>query len=267
MLIQDLQEYKRLHLFRELLAYIYLGAGCFSLSAQPQIGAPLPPMRRTCPGDPTGNLAVVNCKFTTGVRFQNLVTESLTDQALLESIIFGGVAEVRNDPAEWARSWTGFGYRAGSRYAQGLTKGVVEFGLGEALRTDPRNVSYASDLRATKPPTTSRRVGHAFMDFLTVRRSSINGDGNRLPNIPLFAGATASGLIGDLWYPASATTITQIALRAGGSVVTALGASFYTEFSPELGRALGAIFKRGRTPKASSPPPPPPPGARPQEAN
>jgi hypothetical protein len=182
------------------------------------------------------------------MRGKQLVAGSLTDQAMLGAIVFSGMAQIRNDPAEWRRSWEGFGYRVGSRYAQNLTKGLTEFGIGEAMRTDPRHVSYASDPRTTKLPTTGRRIGHAFLDFLTVRRSSVAGDGSRLPNVPLFAGATASGLVGNLWYPDSATGPRQIAFRAGGSIATAIGASFYTEFSPEIGRVLGGIFKRGRTP-------------------
>jgi hypothetical protein len=66
-----------------------------------------------------------------------LVTGSITDQAILGAVVFGAVAHVRNDPPEWTRDWSGFGYRVGSRYAQTLSKGVVEFGFGEVMRTDP----------------------------------------------------------------------------------------------------------------------------------
>jgi hypothetical protein len=90
------------------------------------------------------------------------------------------------------------------------------------------------------------------MDFLTVRQSSAAGDGKPLPNLPLFAGATGSAFVGNLWYPASAKTPEQVALRASGALATALGMSFYTEFSPEIGRLLGAIVKRGRTPAVTT---------------
>jgi hypothetical protein len=207
--------------------------------------------RQTCPGDPPANLTSVDCNFTHGQRVTNLVTGSLTDQAILSAVVFGAFAHVRNNPKEWSRDPAGFGYRVGSRYAQGLSRGIVEFGFGELMRTDPRHVSYASDprvQRSQKQPTTGRRIGHAFMDFLTVRRSAVDGGGRPLPNLPLFAGAAASGLVGNLWYPDSQTTASQTAWRASGSLATALGASFYTEFSPEIGRLLGAITKRGKTP-------------------
>jgi len=223
--------------------------------AQPAVAPAMALTRRACPGDPAGNVASVDCSFTVTMRFKSLFTGSLSDQALLEAVIYGGVAEIRNSPAEWARSWTGYGYRAGSLYAQNLAKGLTEFGFGAALRVDPRNVSYAQDPAVTNPPTVGRRIGHAFKDFLTVRRSAVDGNGARMPNIPLFAGAAASGFVGDLWYPNSARTNTAIAMRAGGSIATALGASFYTEFSPEIGRALGAIFKRRPTPLPPNPAP------------
>jgi hypothetical protein len=236
------------------LVFLVAPAALFA-QAQPA-AAPAPALaRRACPGDPTGNVASVDCSFTATMRFKDLFTSSLSDEALLEAVIYGGVDEIRNSPAEWARSWTGYGYRVGSLYAQNLAKGLTEFGFAAALRTDPRNVSFAQDPAVTQPSTVGRRIGHAFKDFLTVRRSAVDGNGARMPNLPLFAGAAASGFVGDLWYPNSARTNTAIAMRAGGSIATALGASFYTEFSPEIGRALGAIFKRRPAPLPSNPAP------------
>jgi hypothetical protein len=207
--------------------------------------------RRTCPGDPPGNLTSVDCNFTHNQRVTNLITGSITDQAVLGAVFFGAVAHVRDSPQEWSRDGAGFGYRVGSRYAQGLSKGVAEFGFGELMRTDPRHVSYAGDPRVKNPPTTGRRIAHALMDFLTVRRSAADGGGRPLPNLPLFAGATASGLVGNLWYPDSQRTAGQTAMRASGSLATALAGSFYTEFSPEIARLLGAITKRGKSPAST----------------
>jgi hypothetical protein len=203
--------------------------------------------RRTCPGEPAGNLASVDCNFTMGRRIESFVTGSLTDQAMLGATFFSALAQIRNDPREWHRDWAGYGRRVGSRYAQNLSKGLTELAFGAAMGTDPRHVSFASDPRVkNKPATVKRRIGHALMDFLTVRRSSESGGGRPLPNIPLFAGAAASGFVGNLWYPDRLTTLQQVAARASGSLGTALGASFYTEFQPEIGRLLGGIFKRGK---------------------
>jgi hypothetical protein len=204
--------------------------------------------RIVCPGDPAGNLASVDCSYTAKQRMLDFVSSSVTDQAALGAVFFGLVAEARQDPAQWKRDWVGLGYRVGSRYGQNFAKGVTELGVGAIMQVDPRHISYASDPRVKNHQSGVRpRVQHAFMDWLTVRRSAQNGGGSPLPNVPLFAGAAASGFSGYAWYPSPLATPKEAALRAGSSLGTALAASFYTEFQPEVGRLLGAIFKR-RTP-------------------
>jgi hypothetical protein len=201
--------------------------------------------RVVCPGDPSGNLASVDCNYTMTLRLTDFVSGSVTDQALLGAVFFGSVAELRKDPPEWKRNWSGYGYRVGSRYAQNLSKGLTEFTFGVIMRTDPRHVSYASDPRIKVHKSgVVPRIGHAFADWATVRRTSEKGDGIPLPNLPLFAGAAASGFVGNAWYPDRLSTPGQALLRGSSSLGTALASSFYTEFSPEIGRMLGAIFKR-----------------------
>ena len=73
------------------------------------------------------------------------------------------------------------------------------------------------------------------------------GDGGRQPDWPLFAGAVVSGYAGNLWAPERLTTPEETAKRIGGSLGTALFASFYNEFNPEVGRLLGRLFRRGAT--------------------
>jgi hypothetical protein len=75
-----------------------------------------------------------------------------------------------------------------------------------------------------------------------------------MPNIPLLAGATVSGLVGNAWYPEHLRTTSHTAQRIAGSLGTALAASFYNEFQPEVGRVLGRLFRRGATPPATSAP-------------
>jgi hypothetical protein len=240
---------QRVHLW---LAFCLPGIPAFPQSAStvPAMQGQLAVPRRTCPGDPAGNLASIDCNFTPSQRREQFVTGSVTDQALLGAVFFGSVAQLMDDPAEWKKDWTGLGERIGARYAQNFTKGLTEYAFSAMLYTDPRHVSYANDPRVgnhklgVKP-----RIGHAFMDFLSVRRSSQNGDGRALPNVPLFAGAAASGFVGYAWYPDRLATPQEAARRASFSLGTALAASFYTEFQPEVGRLLGAIFKRGRAPK------------------
>jgi hypothetical protein len=223
--------------------------------------------RATCPGDPPGNLGSLNCEFTKTMRLQKFIGGSVTDQALLSASFFGTVAHFRDQPPEWGGGWEGLGKRIGTRYGQGVAKGLAVFGVGLLVRDDPRLVDYASDPLIDKKqrervPTLARerrgrawtRIGHAFMDFATVRKSAPMGDGGRQPDWPLFAGAVVSGYAGNLWAPERLTTPEETAKRIGGSLGTALFASFYNEFSPEVGRLLGRLFRRGATSQTSATP-------------
>lgn len=198
-----------------------------------------------CPGDPPGNLASFDCSFTFSMRTQSFIASSVTDQAALGALFFGSIAHLQNSPSEWGRGWRGFGDRVGSRYAQNMAKGLTEFTIGGILRTDPRAISYAADPRVKNYRAgVSPRIGHAFVDFLTVRRSTHDGKGLRLPNIPLLAGASASAFVGNIWYPQAQTTPKEVGIRAGSSLGTALFASFYNEFKPEANRLLAVIFRK-----------------------
>jgi hypothetical protein len=233
--------------------YLCLAAGILTatpVSSQTLVPSMLPALetpRRVCPGDPPGNLASVDCSFTTRRRVVDFVGGSVTDQALLGATFFGGVAQIRDQPSQWERNWRGFGQRVGSRYTQNLAKGSTEFLVGLLVRDDPRHVNYASDpLIKARRSGAAPRVGHAVLDWITVRRSSRDGKGRRIPHVSLFAGAVVSGTVGNLWYPEPLTTRSQVARRVASSLATALAASFYHEFGSEIGRVLGAMMKRGR---------------------
>lgn len=204
--------------------------------------------RQNCPGDPPGNLELTDCSFTQRRRLTQFVGGSLTDQALVGATFFGAIAQLRGEPPEWKQNLTSFGYQVGTRYAQNLTKGLTVFAISSAMKTDPRHLSYLSDpgtKLTSKAPGFGQRLGHVFVDWATVRRSAEDGRGRRLPNLPLFAGAATSGYVGNLWYPDRLANNSQALQRGVGSLGTALMSSFYTEFSPDINRALGAMFKKG----------------------
>ena len=205
--------------------------------------------RRDCPGDPPGNLMSFDCSFTTKMRWIEFASSSLTDQALTGASFFGGIGYLlHRDPPEWGRGWGGAGRSIGTRYSQNLAKGSSTFLFSVVMQADTRNVSLASDpgFRHDGPPSTSGRIGHALFDWATVRHSRVDGNGHRWPNLPLWAGATVSGVVGNAFLPSGTATTKTAVITATSSLATALAASFYTEFSPELGRLLGGLFKRGR---------------------
>ena len=205
---------------------------------------------RSCPGDPPGNLESFDCSFTSRMRLLEFVSTSVTDQALGGAAFFGGVGYWwHRDPPEWGRGWNSLGRGVGSRYTQNLAKGTATYAFSWAMQTDPRHVSLNNDpgFERNTPARTPGRIGHALLDWVTVRRSNVNGNGRRWPNLPLWAGAAASGLVSNAWLPSGSATPQSAIVTASSSLATALAASVYSEFSPELGRALGGMFKRGRT--------------------
>jgi hypothetical protein len=97
-----------------------------------------------------------------------------------------------------------------------------------------------------------QRFGHAWYDVITVRRSTIQGKGRRIPAISRFAGEAAGAYAGYPWYPGAENTFSMVGQRAAGAFGTAVLSSFYTEYKPEITNLLGAVFRRGRQSNSST---------------
>ncbi|MGB9079540.1 MAG: hypothetical protein WCC26_22090 [Terracidiphilus sp.] len=237
-----------------------------------------------CPGAFPTDLEATDCRYTGSQRALDFVSGSVTDQAVLGAVVFGLGAQVIQSPSEWKRTWDGYGRRVGSRYTQALGKGTAEYLFGLILNDDPRFLAYRNDpsvitrrqlavraLTASRSSTTGpygaspsvqsldalshdgwQRFGHAWYDVITVRRSTTQGNGRRIPAISRFAGEAAGAYAGYPWYPGAENTIAQVGQRAAGAFGTAVLSSFYTEYKPEITNLLGAFFRRGRQSKSSA---------------
>jgi hypothetical protein len=231
--------------------------------APAQNPAPKTDTRRSCPGSFPTDLTVIDCSFTIGKRFENFANGSLTDQSILSAAFFGLMAQGLQTPSEWRRTFDGYGRRVGVRYNQAVAKGSAQFLVGWILHDDPRHIRYYDDplfLKKHTPGSANftgpvdrhaglRRAWHAVYDSLTVRHSAENGQGARIPAFSRFAADFGSAYGGYAWYRGPENTFEKAGLRAAGSLGTELLSSFYTEYKPEVGRAMGALFKRGRTRK------------------
>jgi len=228
--------------------------------------------RLTCPGGFPTDLTVINCSYTLRQRGNDFFTGSVSDQAILGAVVFGAGAQILKSPGEWGRTWDGYGRRVGVRYNQAVAKGAAEFLIGSAFSEDPRHISYRSDPHFVNlqrdrlnriasgksvdrdpydqtAPGAWKRIGHAFYDSVSVRRSRPDGNGSRWPAVSRFVGAFASGYGGYAWYKRPENTFANAGLRAAQSFGTDVAASFYTEFSPDISKLLGAVLKRGRQQK------------------
>jgi hypothetical protein len=206
-----------------------------------------------CPGGFPTDLTMMNCSYTESERVQQWVTTALTDEAVLGAVVYGTGAEIIRSPSEWPRTWLGLGDRIGVRYTQAAARGTAEFIMGSILRDDPRHLSYKNDPLSHYGTKTScksgvvvtnnyglpshlgfARVGHAFLDSVTVRRSDPCGDGARLPAIDRLVGVWAGAYGGYPWYPRAENSFSNAGQRAAMAYGSTLLGSFYTEFSPEI---------------------------------
>jgi len=251
-----------------------------STRSQSPSAAPWAPIK-VCPGAFPTDLTATDCRYKLSQRTLDFVGGSVTDQAVLGAAVFGLGAQIIQSPSEWKRTWDGYGRRVGSRYTQALGKGTAQYLIGLMLNDDPRFLALRNDpgvlarrraavCRMSNQGSTQpcpdaesasldalthdgwRRFGHAWYDVITVRRSSINGNGHRIPAISRIGGEVAGAYAGYPWYPGSENTIGQVGQRAAGAFGTAVLSSFYTEYHPEITNLLGAIFRRGRQPKSNA---------------
>lgn len=255
------------------------------LSASSQSGGPTQTTQdQVCPGAFPTDLTAIDCRYSAKQRALDFISGSVTDQAMLGAVVFGLGAQVIQSPSEWKRTGEGYGKRVGSRYTQAFGKGTAQYLVGAILNDDPRFLAYRNDpgvvarrrdavsqLSATSASTASHsdvtqasnsldalshdgwnRFGHAWYDVITVRRSSIHGNGHRIPAFSRFAGEIGGAYAGYPWYPGAENTYARVGQRAAGAFGTALLSSFYTEYQPEIVNLIGAVFRRGRQSRSSA---------------
>lgn len=215
----------------------------------------------TCPGGFPTDLTKINCEYSGKQRMQQWVTTSITDQAILGAVVYGTGAEIIRSPSEWHRTWLGLGDRIGVRYTQAAARGSAELIIGSLIEDDPRHLSYKDDphthygvkascksgaIVTRSFPTPNHigfnRVGHAFLDSISVLRSSPCGDGARIPAFDRIVGIWAGAYGGYPWYPRAENTLAGAGQRAATAFGSTLAGSFYTEFSPEISLGLSKLF-------------------------
>ena len=253
------------------IALLALSGGAAFAQSAPRVTSYSPEQGQTgrliCPGSFPTDLTITNCEFTAHLRVAQWVTTSFTDQAMLGAVVYGAGAQIIQSPSEWGRTWGGYGDRIGVRYTQGAARGTAEFLVGAIMHDDPRHLSYKTDPHTKygakvqscddKTHTVTiayypvpagslawKRIGHAFLDSVTVLRSNTCGNGHRWPALDRLAGVAAGAYGGYGWYPAAENRFANAAQRAGTSYGSTLLGSFYTEFSPEISFGLSWVVSR-----------------------
>lgn len=136
-------------------------------------------------------------------------------------------SQVFNDPPEWEQGFSGYGKRVASAYGGFMIQSSVTHGMAAALHYEPRYVR-------AKGTRILPRFGHAVAWSLVTY-----DDKERIrPNIPVFAGAYASGMLSMYWYPSRYNPLTDGVRIGSQQIAWAAGANVVREFAPELKRLL-----------------------------
>ncbi len=149
--------------------------------------------------------------------------------ALLSMAAASGYNQWRNSPPAWGQGMEGFGRRYASRAGQSTVNNSIRFGIGAALREDPRY--FPSESKSLLP-----RIGHALVSTFVTRTDS----GGRAFAVSRVAGTLGSSFIANAWQPAGEDGASNALGRVGITVAVDAGMNLLQEFTPDLKR----IFHR-----------------------
>jgi hypothetical protein len=204
---------------------------------------------RVCPGEFPTNLLVLDCSFTPQKRLDNFLVSSVTDQAVLSSVVGALSSQIVRSPAEWPETWHYYGYRLAASYAGGLARGTVEYTIGTIAHSDPRHVSCSEDPLLAKAVSQDLRKAthcqgtrgqlldrplHVFTDAFTVRHSDPAGTGFRYPALERVAGVYAASYASYPWQPGVENTFPAVSRRAGLAYLFTFVGSVWHEYGPSI---------------------------------
>jgi hypothetical protein len=167
--------------------------------------------------------------LTVGGKLRFYLKAAYGPGSLLGKAAMSGLAQWRNDPAEWGQGMEGYGRRFASRVGQGTVDNSIRFGLGAALREDPRY--FPSERKGVLP-----RTGHALASTFVTRTDS----GGRTFAISRFAGTLGGAFASNTWHPAREDDTYHAFGRAGITVAIDAGMNVAREFWPDVKK----VFRR-----------------------
>lgn len=186
----------------------------------------------------------------------------ISGQAFFGPIFMGGIAQLQNDPPEWAQGMKGYLRRVGTRYAQGTAKSTGEFVFSSVLHENPR-------YEPSHDKGFWKRLGHSLSTVVVTYHLSDSCNNSddpdnlstcpKWPAVSKMVGATSSGLVGLSWYPDRLNTPGQVLARTGSAYGGYVASAVFSEFQADIFRMFGKLFGSDRNYPA---PPKPDKGAR-----
>jgi hypothetical protein len=133
--------------------------------------------------------------------------------------VYAGVNQINNQPAEWGKSWSGYGRRYASNFGEFIIQESVTDGLAAVLR---RPLDYTR----CHCTGTGKRVGWALEGAVTDQMPS----GKHLIAIPRIVGAYAGAYAQSTWVPGSRSRANQTLLNGTTSLAIGGLINLYHEF-------------------------------------
>ena len=163
--------------------------------------------------------------LTVGGKLRFYLKATYGPGALASKAASSGLNQWLDSPDEWGQGMKGYRRRYASAVGQSTINNSIRFGIGAALREDPRY--FPSERRGFLP-----RMGHALASTFVTRTDS----GGRAFAVSRFGGAFGSAFISNSWRPAGEDTTNHALGRAGITLALGAGMNVFREFWPDMRR-------------------------------
>lgn len=164
-------------------------------------------------------------------KFEYYLQNTYSIRDVLERSALAGIAQWRDNPREWEQGLSGYGRRLSSNFGQYSIKKSLQFGIGAALKEDPRY--FASTERGFW-----RRTTHAVTHTVMVR----NDDNRRVFSFGRVGGTLGGSFVSRTWQPQREQTVGHALRNAGFSLGTEAGWNMLREFWPDIKKR----FRKGK---------------------
>ena len=135
------------------------------------------------------------------------------------SFVYSGMNQINNEPAEWGKSWNGYGKRYASNFGEFMIQEGVTEGLAAILK---RPLDYTP----CTCKSTESRVGYALAGAVTDQMPN----GKHPVAIPRIVGAYAGAYAQSTWWPGSRSRANQTLLNGTTSLAIGGLINLYHEF-------------------------------------
>ena len=153
----------------------------------------------------------------------------LTAGSYVARAFSAGLDQARGEPHDWGGGFPGYSKRYAARYGEFVIQNTVFAGGNAMLGLEPRYDFCRCD---GFWPRTRHAISRNFVAYNPTEREL-------RPQVPLYAGAFAAGLLYDTWLPAHHNVWGGGAYNALSQVGIGSGYNFVSEFSLDILHAFG----------------------------